>query len=288
MTDASNEELIARFVADHQPKAAGDDTFVAPTAVGESRLYGGALLSQAIVAALQTVGDKILHSLHAYFLAPGTPGSPVRYEVGRTRDGRTFCNRRIRATQPDRVLCEVIANFTVAQDAQLGGFQWPPPDTAAPDAAIDAYALLDQYLGVWMPPRNNPFEVRYVDPPPWVASARGETSWLMWLRPRAPLPNDAALHVAACVMMSDMRSNGTVERVFGLPLDPTQVISLDHAVWFHRPARMDGWLLIVTECAAAVAGRAHMSRRAYTRGGDILATVTQEMAYRDVRASAKR
>ena len=58
-------------------------------------LFGGQIVAQALRAATFTVdGSYRVHSLHAYFIRPGDHTEPIRFEVDRVRNGRSFCTRR--------------------------------------------------------------------------------------------------------------------------------------------------------------------------------------------------
>ena len=52
--------------------------------------------------------------------------------------------------------------------------------------------------------------------------------------------------------------------------------SLDHALWFHRPFRMDEWLLYVTDSPAAHGARGFSRGSIFTRDGRLVASVAQE------------
>ena len=81
--------------------------------VSLTRIFGGQVAAQALVAAGRTVQpDRLVHSLHAYFLRPGDPRTPVEYRVERMRDGRGFSVRRVIAHQHGRVTFAMSASFT--------------------------------------------------------------------------------------------------------------------------------------------------------------------------------
>ena len=64
------------------------------------RTFGGHVAAQSLVAAVRTVQEeRSVHSLHAYFLRPGSPKHNIIYTVDRIRDGRSFSTRRVVATQ---------------------------------------------------------------------------------------------------------------------------------------------------------------------------------------------
>lgn len=75
-------------------------------------LYGGHIVAQALRAAAFTVSDDVLpHSLRAYFIRRGDNTQPVRYEVDRIRDGRSFGTRRVVARQGESAILNLEASF---------------------------------------------------------------------------------------------------------------------------------------------------------------------------------
>src|SRR5688572_29784409 len=63
-------------------------------------LYGGQIVAQGLRAGAATVEDRFhVHSLHAYFIRPGDADEAIRFDVTRSRDGRSFCTRGVVAIQ---------------------------------------------------------------------------------------------------------------------------------------------------------------------------------------------
>src|SRR5712691_9374372 len=80
--------------------------------VSLQRVFGGQVAGQALVAAGRTVpADRLVHSLHAYFIRPGDPTVPIVYTVDRVRDGRSFTTRRVTAIQHGKVIFTLSASF---------------------------------------------------------------------------------------------------------------------------------------------------------------------------------
>jgi acyl-CoA thioesterase-2 len=104
--------------------------------------------------------------------------------------------------------------------------------------------------------------------------------WLGWLRPRAPLGDDARLHAAALAFLSEYRSHWAVERRLGADFPRTEITLLDHALWVHRPERWDDWWLVRTSSEVGVAGRCLSRREIFTRGGALVASAVWEAALR--------
>jgi acyl-CoA thioesterase-2 len=61
------------------------------------------------------------------------------------------------------------------------------------------------------------------------------------------------------------------------------VASLDHALWFHRAARIDDWLLYSMDSPSAQGARGLSRGQVFDRGGRLVASVAQEGLMREVR-----
>ncbi|HLZ37064.1 MAG TPA: acyl-CoA thioesterase II, partial [Mycobacteriales bacterium] len=245
------------------------------------RVYGGQVAGQALVAAGRTVPpERPVHSLHAYFLRPGEPGTPVLYHVDRIRDGRSFTTRRVVAIQNGRAIFNLAASFHAAEQGvehQVDMPAVPPPD-ALPTWHERLEPWADQLGAFYRRPR--PIDVRYVSDPPWAVrdgSPRAPRS-LVWLRADGRLPDDPLVHVCALTYASDMTLLDAVLRVHGLAWGDGRVsgASLDHAMWFHRPFRADEWLLYETEAPSSSAGRGLAQGRLFRRDGGLAVSVVQE------------
>ena len=56
-----------------------------------------------------------------------------------------------------------------------------------------------------------------------------------------------------------------------------QVASLDHSIWFHRPFRMDEWLLYAIDSPAGSRWPGFVpGARFFNQAGELVASVTQE------------
>jgi acyl-CoA thioesterase-2 len=225
-------------------------------------LYGGQVAAQALRAAAHTVGaDRRPHSLHGYFLSPGDASRPVLYKVHRDRDGRSYSNRRVVAIQGGRVILNLTASFQVPEQ----GPEWQPhpmPEVAAPDESslVDADTRL---LGV---------EVRV--PPQEQPGLRWPTR--SWMRCREPL-TDEILQACVLTYLSDIFTG-----LSGAP-DAGEIgmlTSLDHAMWFHRPAPLQGWVLMDLEPESISGGRGMYTGRLFARDGTFVAGIAQESLYR--------
>ena len=256
------------------------DRFAGPPAPDKGEtLFGGQFLAQCLMAAAATVdGERPAHSLHAYFLRPGDVDAPVEIGVERVRQGRAFSSRQTHAQQLGKERFRMTASFHAPErsPAYCGA---PMPDAPPPeevDLTYDDFVLAQLGASSW-PGSDRPMDTRYVNTP----GARGKAvtePQLMWMRVRDPLPDDAALHQAGIAYLSDSTLLDNAVLPHGRRwLDPDlESTSLDHAMWFHRPAKADEWLLFEQTVLATGAGRGLVQGRFFDRAGSLVATCTQE------------
>ena len=224
----------------------------------EYRLFGGQVAAQAVYAAGRTVPDgRLPHSLHGYFLRQGATVKPTLFRVERDRDGQSFSARRVVAVQDGEVIFNMAASFTAARPGVDADAE-PGPELTAPDL-----------LPSWINPRHTSFECRS-------AQQERRLPGQFWIRCTAELPDDPMLHAAILAYVSDI-SNGLV------PLEGADMRSgpsLDHAVWFHRPARMDDWTWQDLIPHTAAAGRGLYTGAIFSRDGARVASIAQEVLFR--------
>jgi acyl-CoA thioesterase-2 len=264
------------------------DLFVGSPGRGRGRLFGGLVAAQSLVAVGRTVAKEAqVHSLHGYFLRPGSHEAPIRYVVDRIRDGRSFTTRRVVAHQGGEAIFNLDASFTLGEEGIA--HQTPMPDAPKPDGAPDYEEVRAQALGnasLRRPP--GPVEIRVCDPD--VSPDRGplEPRKRIWLRPRGPLPEDPLLHAALLVYASDRTLLSTAARPHAIPWSRRRAASLDHAMWFHRPPRFDGWILYASESPVAHAARGLVLGAMYRPEDRArIASVAQEGLIRVERARAR-
>lgn len=273
-------QLLKRFDLER----ISSDTFVGTSSGGDGRLFGGFVAAQAVVAAMQTASGGAVHSLHAYFLRPGENGVPIRYEVNRIREGRTFTTRAVIAFQGDEAIFNTLVSL--ARPEEGIAHQDPMPEAPGPEGLPDLEDVRAMMLGDPSARRpNGAVEVRDCDPGSLDPSVPLPGSRRVWMRPRGTLPDDPEKHVALLVFASDRLLMGTIGRPHGLTWGSRAGASLDHAMWFHRPARFDDWLLYTSYTPAAYAARGLAIASMYTRGGLRIATVAQEALIRIPRRS---
>jgi acyl-CoA thioesterase-2 len=252
-----------------------DTLFVGHPGRGEGSLFGGMVAAQSIVAAGRTVEDRSLHSLHGYFLRPGRHGVPIHFSVDRIREGRTFSTRSVIARQDREAIFNLSADFTRPEDGI--SHQDPMPEAPEPGALPDWEDLRAQLLGGSTQRRpDGPIEVRVCDPDSAEPGVALPARRRVWMRPRGVLPEDPLVHAAFLVFASDRTLLRTAARPHGATWRLRVGASLDHAVWVHRPARFDDWLLFVSESPVAHAARALLLGAMYRRDGVRIASVAQE------------
>lgn len=222
------------------------------------RLYGGQVAAQALYAAGRTVPDgRLPHSLHGYFLRQGSTLRPTIFEVERDRDGQSFSARRVVAIQDGEVIFNLAASFaTPRPGADLDAE--PVPEIPAPDL-----------LPPWTHPYHQSFEFR-------TAKEGYRMPSRFWMRCTAGLLDDPLLHAAVLTYTSDISSGLVSLEGEGAQAGP----SLDHAVWFHRPARMDEWTWQDLLPHTAAGGRGLYTGAVYSSAGSRIATVAQEALFR--------
>ncbi len=251
--------------------------------LGWGTVYGGQVIGQALFAAMHTVPkDRPVHSLHAYFLRPGDVSAPVVYDVDRSRDGSSFTTRRVKAIQHGHPIFDMSASFQKVEpgfDHQADMPKVPPPEEVptdqerlAPFAAQLPEFLRERALA------QRPIEIRTVGEPDIFLDGEHPPTRSVWLKAAHPVGDDPALHQALLAYASDFSFLTTALKPHGVTwLTPgMQVASIDHAVWFHAPFRVDQWLLHVMESPRAFGARGLVHGRVYTREGRLVASTAQE------------
>ncbi len=273
------------------------DVFAGPPQTdGIGRVFGGQVLAQALQAAQASVTDgKRAHSLHAYFLRGGREGAPIEYRIERDFDGRSFANRRVVAAQENEDGIAVpILNLTASFQLPEEGLEHsdsPMPDVPLPEtlrtdmdqrrelAAAWGDRLSDQQRRMML--RARPIEMRTCDALHWMSREPKEPRAHSWFRICAPITgadDTPELHRAIITYASDYTLLGTSALPHGLSWMRNELVgaSLDHALWFHRDARADEWLLYATDAPWSGGGRGFNRGRIFNLAGELVASVAQE------------
>jgi len=248
-----------------------------------SRIFGGQVLAQSLNAAIRSVeGDRIAHSMHAYFLLGGDPKAPIIYDVERIRDGGSFTTRRVKAIQHGRAIFSMSVSFHRPED----GFEHASemPEVADPND-LPSEAELNAALAQQLPDnmrsylaRERPIEMRPVDASRYQSREPRAPKQCVWMRASGTMPDDLPLHQAVLAYASDFTLLDTALIAHGKHLfdQDIQLASLDHAMWLHRPFRADQWLLYVQDSPTAVGARGFCRGTIYARDGRLVASTAQE------------
>jgi len=284
-----------RGVADHWADAAvssgmaaldlrrlGDTSFEGDSLpMPGGRVFGGQVLAQALIAAGRTTpADRHAHSLHGYFLRPGDALRPIRFEVEVLRDGGSFSARRTHAFQDDRPLLSMIASFQVPQDGP--DHQVTMPEVPPPHEVTSGIDVLGPFAGhpmadFWL--TSAPFDVRHVEGPLFFAPDPIPRAYQSaWMRVRRPIEGDELTHRALLAFGCDQVMLEPLLRRHGASWATQSMAfaSLDHAMWWHRPARADEWLLFVQDAPTAQGGRGLTGTWIFAEDGSLVASASQE------------
>jgi acyl-CoA thioesterase II len=249
------------------------------------RVFGGQVLAQCVIAAGRTVADvddgdgpRRIHSLHGYFMRPGDDTKPIRFAVERMRDGNSFSTRRVHALQDGLPILSMITSFQ--EDAAGLDHQDPMPEVPGPEGLP---SLREVFGGIDNPGAQHlvrrPVELRHVEGSLFVEPAVEHVAHQsVWMRTVGPLPDDPLVHAAVLAYASDYTLLEGVLRRHGLSWSDPRIraASLDHAMWFHRPASVDDWVLYTQQSPSAQGGRGLGIGRMFSADGTLVATVAQE------------
>lgn len=258
------------------------DVFVGPSErQPRHRVFGGQVLAQSLIAASRTVtDDRPVHSIHAYFLRPGDADKSITFGVERLRDGRSFSARQVHAYQDGNPILSMIASFQVESEGIEHQSTMPQgiPDPESLPSTADLLGSIDHPVAQYWA-YDRPFDVRHVDPAIYVSADGPQVARnAVWMKTIEPMPDGDTLHRAALAFASDYTVLEPVLRRHGLSwITPgMSVASLDHAMWWHRPVRVDEWLLYVQESPSAQGARALGAGKIFNRNGVHVASVAQE------------
>ncbi|MBP7701192.1 MAG: acyl-CoA thioesterase II [Phenylobacterium sp.] len=251
---------------------------------GPGRIFGGQVIAQSLLAAYETVEDRICHSLHCYFIRPGDPRIPILFEVDRSRDGGTFTTRRVIAVQNGKQIFNLAASFQTPED----GFEHQAPmpavrsaDDMAAEAEAHKKAVLDGMSEEMRRMMNRPRPIEMVGRDnygfgrkPKPSEPKSDT----WVRAVAPIGDDARMHQVILAYASDMNLLSTAMRPHGVAWQTPglQSASLDHAMWFHKASNFNDWHLYTQDSPSASGGRGFVRGAIYGQDGTLVASVAQE------------
>ncbi len=285
-SNAAVDDLIEMLNLADRGATQNETLFGAQTLNRESpRIYGGQVLAQAIIAMTSTVdSDRDIHSLHGYFIRPGDIDQDLSFGVQKLNDGRSFSTRRVQAYQQGQAIFSAISSFQTASQGPEHGSTMPSdlPDPESLPTVADLVGHLPLPIARAIS-YHRPFDLRHVEEPLWLkADSSKSPTTAVWFKSFAPLPDDPNFHKAAIAYASDympvepgLRAHGKHWMEQGM-----KVASLDHAIWFHRPARADEWLLYTLEAPSAQDARSLATGKIFSQDGAHVATIAQETMLR--------
>ena len=249
--------------------------------IGSPQVFGGQVLGQALSAASATVEGRVVHSLHAYFLRRGDFNAPIVYQVDRSLDGQSFANRRVVAIQHGQQIFNMTASFQVPEEgfehqvemprgaAAGGARRYQRAAVRIPGAPARAHAAVLRAAAAVRIPLGAAHRL----PQP----RRAEPARQVWFRAVGRLPDDEKLHRCLLAYVSDyfLLDTATLPHGGSFPHSSLIMASIDHAMWFHRPLRVDEWLLYAVESPSASGARG-FAARVFSRDGRLVASTAQE------------
>lgn len=273
-------------------EALGEDRFRGVGSVddGVDATFGGHLLGQATAAALATVDpDRSLHSLHGYFLRAGRPGEAFNLGVDRVRDGRSFSSRRVTVTQSDdKPQFELLASFATSEDGPVLAAT-PPSDLdrlPSPETLPTHRELMADQDPLPLPEawalRDYGLDIRTINAPWCPAGPSADGGIRLWVKADGLLPDDPHLQTAIMAYQSDESLADNIAIPWGATWGSPGVVfvSLDHAMWFHRPVDLNDWLLVDQRPVTVGHGRGLATAEVWNRSGELVVSFTQEALLR--------
>ncbi|WP_145566873.1 acyl-CoA thioesterase II [Yersinia aleksiciae] len=251
--------------------------------LGLRQVFGGQVVGQAIYAAKQTVPiDRIVHSFHSYFLRPGDSSKPIIYDVETLRDGTSFSARRISAIQNGKPIFYMTASF----QSQEEGFehQNTMPEVPSPDGLMSETDIARKFAHL-IPEKvrekfigNQPIEMRPVKFHNPLQGSVEEPHRYVWFRANGEIPDDLRVHQYLLGYASDFNFLPTALQPHGIGFleSGVQIATIDHSMWFHRPFRLDDWLLYAVESTSASGARGFVRGQIYNQQGVLVASTVQE------------
>ena len=253
---------------------------------GFPRIFGGLVIAQALLAAYETVPDRVCHSLHAYFIRPGDVTIPVVYEVDFARDGGSFTTRRVTAIQRGEQIFNLAASFQRPEDGYE--HQAVMPSEVDPEVLPTEREMIAK-LGDKLPAalvaaaeKPRPIDMRWVDPQSPLKPTKKAPQKAVWMRAKRKIEASVKMQQAALAYASDLSFMETALRPHGLVFTTPglQAASLDHAMWFHRSFDFNDWVLFDQDSPSASQGRGLVRGQMFSRDGVLIASTAQECLMR--------
>jgi acyl-CoA thioesterase II len=238
-------------------------------------------------------GDRPAHSLHGYFILPGELDKPIVYFVDRLRDGRSFATRRVTAIQNGQAIFNMSASFHGEEDGFV--HQTTMPEVTPPEQ-LESELRMIREMADRIPEslrsvltQDRPIDFRPVEPTDLFQPAEREPRRHFWIRAEGSMPAELLAHQAVLAYASDYGLLGTALLPHGVSFRQPhiQAATLDHAIWFHRPFRIDDWLLYAMDSPASHGSRGFARGSIFTRDGALVASIAQEGLIRQIDPSRR-
>lgn len=255
-----------------------------PQDLGFRNLFGGQVLGQSLSAAIQTLTQQSWqpHSLHAYFLRPGNVDDSLEFEVQIIRDGRTFCTRQVTASQNGKAILTMLSSFHKPEE----GFEHmaPMPEVKGPEGIPSQLELARMFKDFFSEKvrdiytADKPIEQRVIDPVNIFAPKKKDPVKYVWMKAADVMGDNPIDHYTTLAYASDFNFIPTAlhPHAVSVTQKDMQVASLDHSIWFHRPFRMDEWLLYAIDSPNASGGRGLVRGQFFNQQGELVASTAQE------------
>ena len=230
-------------------------------------LFGGSIIGQSVTALTRDLPEgRRIHSLHGYFVRPTNGGTPIAYAIDSVRDGRNFSTRRFTASQRGKTVFEGIASFTADTDGYVYDLPHtsPAPARDEGEAGFGPGGIEASYFG-WTEQR---------------ADGTYESTDRKWFRLPDDIGDDVHLHAAYLGFMSDWTGIGSRPLLLSWDNEEYGIASLDHAVWFHRPARITDWHFYDLHALVNFGGRSQVRATIRNEAGEVVASMAQELLLR--------
>ena len=230
-------------------------------------MFGGSVVGQAVTAITRDAPEgRRLHSLHGYFLRPTSTRIPIDYEVSTIREGRAYSSRRLTASQNGKAVFEAMGSFTADTEGWL--YDLPHTSELPPiDGGERGYGMAG-------------FEAVYFGPTEQRSDGTYESTERKWFRLPMDIGGDVHLHTAYMGMVSDWTGMGSRPLAMDWEWQPGEgppVASLDHAVWFHRPANVTQWLVLDLHSLVNYGGRGQIRMTIRNEAGEVVLSMAQEL-----------
>lgn len=276
--------LVEDFVAHLKLEQIADNEFVGYSrySAAKNHVYGGQVLGQALFAASRGLDGRQCHSLSAQFLRAGSLDGAIHFKLENLRDGRNFSVRRVSAVQAGRELLTLDASFHI--DAQGFDQQLTMPEILGPQSCRSMSSYKDNFEALGLDRlydffvTQSIFEFRCLELPSYLELSNRPAVQRMWIRAEQDIPNDQALQRAMLAYISDHNFIRTASLPYRQQISrqPSQMATLNHSMWIHRPLNLSDWHLYDVHSANCFGDRALVIGHIFAQTGELVATIVQE------------